>query len=201
MHTRYIAAIIVSLLMLVACGRPDVSAGAGLPTPVPASVSAQTTPTGAALSSAGSTQAEAPPVSEAMIAAAVERESSVSYLFVHSLKERVATARLIVLAEVRETGEVINNSRNVEDITRPATDSFSVGQVYRAQVSRYLKGSGPDSINIINREGGLSSVDAASVTPEYIAQLQNSGVFPRLQIGQSYLFFLEPFTGVDFPGT
>jgi hypothetical protein len=64
MHTRYIAAIIVSLLILVACGRPDVSTGASLLTPMPASISAQLVPTGAALSSSGSTQAEAPQVEQ-----------------------------------------------------------------------------------------------------------------------------------------
>ena len=183
MHTRYTAATIVFLLMLAACGRPDVPTGASSPTPMPA-------------------YAIVPAADPTLIASEVQQQKQEDmFVFVHSLKERVTKSTVIVLGTVRDTGEIINLSREVSDWTKPAANGFSVGQVYHIQVTRYLKGAGPDTINIINQEGGLPTVNAASVKPEDIAQLKATAGYVPLHIGTTYLFFLDPFTGVDFPGT
>jgi hypothetical protein len=187
MHTRYTAATIVFLLMLAACGRPDVSTGS-LSSPT----SAQLAPT--------PVYAAVPAADPTMIASVVQHQEDM-FIFVHSLKERVAKSTVIVLGDVRDTGEIINLSREVSDWTKPATNGFSVGQVYHIQVTRHLKGASPDTISIINQEGGLPIVNPASITPAHIAQLKATGGYVPLKIGTTYLFFLDPFTGVDFSGT
>lgn len=193
MPTKLILASLVLLFAFVACGRPDTGREAAAPTAAtPSTIPAQ-------LPTAGTT----PLVSATAVATVptIQRTFDDNYVFVHSLKERVAKSTLIVVGEVLDTGEVINLSRDVTDRTKPATDSFGVGQVYQVNATRYLKGTDTDTLNIINLEGFLPKANPATVTQVEIAQAKAAAAYPPLQIGQTYVFFLEPFTGVDFKGT
>ena len=182
MSTKLILTTLIFLIVVTACGQSDGSTGA-------VSTSLPTTRAAAAVSTAPA--AALPSV----------QHLDNNYVFVHSLKERIAKSTLIVIGQVRETAEVINLSRNVEDITKPATDSFSVGQVYHVQATRYIKGSGPDVLNLINLEGDPVQTDSAAVTDVQMKQSKANATYPPLRIGQNYLLFLDPFVGVDFTGT
>lgn len=178
MSTKLILTAVVFLIVVTACGQPDGRTGA-VSTQLP-------------------TVHVAPIISTATAAALpLVQHMDYNYVFVHSLKERTATSALIVVGQVRETAEVINLSRNVEDITKPATDSFSVGQVYHVQATRYIKGSGPAIFNLINLEGDYFQTDPASVTEAQIKQAKAKATYLPLHIGQNYVFFLVPFPGVD----
>ena len=96
------------------------------------------------------------------------------YHIVPSLKERIATSKIIVIGELIDQGEVINAARDTSDRTQPAANLFGVGQVYHVRVARYLKGTGPNTLNIgslglpvnvpISRGCGLGRIGAESPT-------------------------------------
>ena len=162
---------VLLLIMLISCGQPEASI-APLPTVAQSLPEGPTTYT----------------IDEDM------------YVYVHSLKERVAKAQLIVVGTVREPAEVINMNRNVEDITKPASDSFGVGQVYKIHIIHYIKGTGQDIINIMNLEGDVLGA-SATITQAQIDQAKATRRYKPLEISTTYLFFLDPFKGIDFQGT
>lgn len=168
------SALLCALLACTGCGQPT-----------PASISAAASPNPTLTSEAPNTYT----VDEDM------------YAYVHSMQERVAKAKIIVFGTVRQTDQIINMNRDVEDPAKPARDSFSIGQVYAVDVAHYVKGSGPARLNIVNLEGDVPGATPGNVTQAQIDQAKANSRYKSLEIGTSYLFFLDPFNGTDIQGT
>lgn len=124
--------------------------------------------------------------------------SESSYITVRSLKERIAREPVVVIGQITGTGEVINMARDIYDNTKPAPDLFGVGQVYTFKVQRYLKGTGPNELNVANPEG-LISADPATVTAADIQRAKEDSGYGNeaFQIGATYLLLLHRLDGFD----
>ena len=122
-------------------------------------------------------------------------------IYFHSPEEQVAKAALIVLGTVREQTQVINTSRDVEDTSKPTRDRFSVGQGYWVDVQKYFKGQAGQTIQVLNHEGAAELLDGQAVTPAMIEQIKAVSPYAPLEIGQTYLFFLRPYTYPEAAGT
>lgn len=160
--------------LLIACGQPDVPTGTAVGTAVvPAQADINT-------------QIKAGNVIVG------------EYVTVPSLKARIATAPIIIIGQITGTGEVINMARDIYDISKPAPDMFGVGQVYHFQVQQYLKGSGPDTLNIVQPEGQVIA-DPVTVTAADIQQSRTNSAYEytAFQTGTTYLLFLHQVEGFD----
>lgn len=120
------------------------------------------------------------------------------YVTARSLRARVARSQVVVIGQVTDTGEVINMARNIYDNTKPASDTFGVGQVYHFQVQQYLKGSGPSMLNVVVPEGIIFK-DPSTITAADIQQAKAVSPYEQnpLQTGMTYLLLLERLDGFD----
>ena len=176
MNHKLITIALVSLLTLMACGQPDTRSNSlSVSTPEPS----------------------AAPIIALTRQPMVVTTGGSDYLTVSSMQERVAKSSFIIVGEITGSGEVINASRDVDDRNKPASDSFGVGQVYHCHVIRYLKGTGPETLNIVQVEGFAPHANAASITQKDIEQLKASYDSVPFQTGTTYVLFLEPFQGID----
>lgn len=176
--------LLVCMLLLGACGRPDAAQGnIGTPTLGPAQP--RTTVAPHPTSSAA--------VTDAANAGSPSVGGTVSYNIVRSFREAVQMADIIVIGEVTGVGEIFNTHRNPYDASKPATDSFGVGQEYFFHVERYLKGSDATDITVVQVEGAIfAPVD--QVTPALIEQAKAASGDIQLDRGTRYLLFLRgPF--------
>lgn len=169
--------IVPTLAVLVACGNPEPQGPAAAePAPTPTAVEPAPTPTYACPDD---------------IPVTVEDPAIVG-----SLEEQVEISPMIVIGRVEVEAGIVNSARLQEDPTQPDPHAFSVGQVYRVNVGEYLKGSGSETLNIINSEGWQSSRDGSPVElPESDAELDCIRTayqsYLPLQVGERYLFFVD----------
>ncbi len=120
-----------------------------------------------------------------------------SYRTASTLQQLVAESAVIVVGDTTTTGETINLARNPNDPTQPDLKNLVVGQVYRVTVKRYLKGSGTNSINVVQPEAYL--FERTPKTPENIEKARAKDNHIPLRPGITYLFFLN-LMEKEFPG-
>ena len=111
-----------------------------------------------------------------------------------SLEEMVVAVEFVFLGTVLEVEGHYNLARNVADVTEPDPHIFALGQIYRVQVDRYLKGEGGSIQQVVQSEGLLTEVSrqvGLSQTDEDLrhARLQEEHI--PMQVGQQYLFFVD----------
>lgn len=114
----------------------------------------------------------------------------------------VAGSAVIFIGTVMGSGDIVNLARDVTNISQPDPQIFGLGQIYRVQVERYLKGGGPQSQNVIQPEGFLYSEAqpvAASLTSAEIEAAKAAYAYVPMRLGTRYLLFVEPVKGFD-PG-
>jgi len=178
--------------LLVACGLPSARTTTSHTT---ADITAVSTPQ--PLDSSPAVPQEATPLN---ITQQVDNRSSADQDVVRSLKERVAKASIIVIGEVTGTGEILNGARLPEDPTQPDPRVFVLNQVYHVQVQRYLKGTGPATLNVVQAEGFTSAKSGAVAIPTTVAEiakLKATYEYVSISPGKKYLFFLDPLVGSD----
>ena len=176
----------ISLAVLVACGSPE--------------------PQGSARSEPAEPTASATPACDPHAYPIVTSDPAI----VGSLDELVERSPLIVTGRVSGKGGMLNTIRLEEDPTKPDPHQFGAGQVYTLEVEEYIKGSGAETLGVVNPEGYLSSRDGAPVDlPESEAEIDCLRAayldYMPLQVGERYLFFLNisPYYDpeVDYAGT
>lgn len=114
----------------------------------------------------------------------------------------VGGSAVIFIGAVTGPGNIVNLARDVTNISQPDPQIFGLGQIYRIQAERYLKGGGPQSQNVIQPEGFLYSESqpvAASLTSAEIEAAKAAYAYVPMRAGTRYLFFVEPVKGFD-PG-
>jgi len=205
MHRRYIVRSAVFCLMaslLLACGRPDAQAGAVGSQPnateIPSSPIVQTNVAGTTQPPV-TTLTSSQPTTEASVAPVAY---SASYMTAQSLQESISQSEMIVIGNVDGIGAIYNTARDTQDHTKPAKNTFSVGQVYTFHVERYLKGTGPVIIPILQDEGMILLPEAAIAQVDIDRAKAASGTTP-LNKGVQYLLFLshtDAFNGTTYYG-
>src|SRR5712692_10557166 len=114
-----------------------------------------------------------------------------------SLDELIKNADTIVIGQMAGVGEIINTTRDVNDVTKPDQRYFGVGQVYQFRVERYLKRQGDVVIKIVQGEGLLTP--NIPKTPENIEKARQASKHIPLRLGVRYLYFLSRMDR-EFPG-
>jgi hypothetical protein len=132
-------------------------------------------------------------------ASATAAASSGGYPTARTLRESVTIAPLIVIGNVLNAGEIVNTTRQSIDHTQPDEYMFGIGQVYNFQVQRYLKGSGPTTIKVIQYEGWVDTVHEPA-TPARIQQAKAEFPFVPFDPGSQHLLFLRPSLGLESQG-
>lgn len=177
-------AVLVTIL-LNACGRPDTGIQ---PIIVGNTPTSQSTNIAATIQSGVHSETYTTGSSHGSAPASVAGTGS--YIVDASLKESIAHSEIIVIGEVIGVGEMFNSHRDVQDQTKPARDTFGVGQEYVLQVQRYLKGSGPDVLTIVQTEGAVWS-PPESVTQTDIERARAAQGVPQFEKGKLYLLLLK----------
>lgn len=190
-----IALTILASMTLVACGAYPAALQSPSSTAAPA-----IPPTATNTSPSQSPSATTPPAPPPQTAKTIVRPMQSEPIVIRSLKERIATSTVIVLGELTGQGEAFNAARDTSDRTKPATNLFGVGQVYHVRAIRYLKGTGPEILNVFQAEGMIDG-DPATVTQDDIARAKAVYGYLPFEIGQQYVLFLNPFRGVDVDDT
>lgn len=112
-----------------------------------------------------------------------------SYVTANSIKELVNEAELIVVGRVEKVDEIVNTARDPQDPTQPDPNLFGVGQVYYIHVEQYLKGDGPELINLIQNEGLITpEMSEADQTVEIAREQSN---YIPLSSEKRYVLFLK----------
>jgi hypothetical protein len=111
-----------------------------------------------------------------------------SSAIVGSLGQRVVRSSIIVIGHVQGRGGVVNLATDQIDHAKPERRFFAIGQVYQVTVERYLKGSGPDTIELLQDQGIVR--EGTPVTQESIEQAHARSTYIPMQPGARYLFFL-----------
>jgi hypothetical protein len=181
MRNRFLLTILVVLMttLLYACGRSD-----GISQP------------GAMISSTTTSQAS-------HTTTGLPSQDSVAvyehYVTPEPLRQSIAQSEIIVIGEVVSTGEIVNTRRDQQDRTKPAQDTFGVGQVYLFRVQRYLKGSGPDVLEVLQREGVILRPQEAVTQVEIEQVRQVSPEYIPFRNGITYLLLLRN-RSATYPG-
>lgn len=115
---------------------------------------------------------------------------SASYIVDRSIQQSVTNAEIIVIGQVTRLGEVVNTDRDTQDHTKPASNTFGVGQTYNVQVQQYLKGSGENNLTILEGEGAIQS-PSELVTQSDIERAKISYGAQPLTPGKTYLMLLS----------
>jgi hypothetical protein len=114
-----------------------------------------------------------------------------SWMSAESVEALVSGAKTIVVAKVTGTGPTFNSRRASEKPGAPASgDDYSIAQVYNLQVEQYLKGSGPQAINVMQHEGDLPGGMEPTAARLKVARSKADCV--PIQVGGRYVFLLGP---------
>ncbi|MGQ9684124.1 MAG: hypothetical protein ACUVX9_16460 [Anaerolineae bacterium] len=132
------------------------------------------------------------PVPTAEPTAAVTIHVAASWVTVKALPELVAQSTVIVVGRQVGVGGVFNAARMVSDHSQPDPQLYGVAQVYQLQVERYLKGSGPETLDYAQVEGYIEPYSGEPTLPTIEAAKSAWGEVPPVRAGVRYLFFLRP---------
>lgn len=197
MRTKLILSLLIALVALVSCGRPDTSGSTGI------SSTAMQVETSIAPTEPAAITATVVPTEPAAVTMTIEPTSKVEqhvishYVIPPSLKERISISNVIIIGQVTSLGEVINSARDTEDQTKTSTEMMSLGQIYRLEVQQYLKGAGPDILEVLQSEGTIFKAPE-TVTQADIAEAKTMSVALPMRQGVTYLLFLKRLDGYGF---
>jgi len=120
------------------------------------------------------------------------RSSSVTY---RSIPELSYHSDIVVIARILAEEELINTARDPIDISQPAQNIFSLSQIYKVKVDRYLKGDGPPTLLLVQNQGMLPlAQNEKAPDPELIERTRefNRGrEYTLLRQNHPYLMFLR----------
>jgi len=120
------------------------------------------------------------------------RSSSVTY---RSIPELSYHSDIVVIARILAEEELINTARDPLDISQPAQDIFSLSQIYKVKVDRYLKGDGPPTLLLVQNQGMIPlAQNKKAPDPELIERIRelNRGTeYTLLRQNHPYLMFLR----------
>lgn len=125
--------------------------------------------------------------------------SSGSYITATSLWELTNKSTIVVIGKAVGIGDVINMARDVDDISKPDPNLFGIGQVYKFEISRYLKGeqevNGAKSIYVVQVEGMIILSAQKLPTKEDIGKARAQEKYLPINLDSEYILFLEPLKG------
>lgn len=111
-------------------------------------------------------------------------------VFYTSFQELASRSTNIVIGSVIAPVEMINTARDIDDLSHPDPDYFSISQIYEVEVERYLKGKGEEIIDIVQNQGFLIIQSDPPTTSE-IEKARMEYDYIHLHPGQTYLFFVN----------
>jgi hypothetical protein len=127
--------------------------------------------------------------------------TSASYIVARSIEELTRKSTLVVTGWAIERENVINMARNIDDISKPDTTLFGIGQIYQFKIDQILKGGetiGDDKvINILQPEGLFKITPGVPVTELDMEKGRSQYQFISIRLDSKYLLFLEPLIGFN----
>jgi hypothetical protein len=105
-----------------------------------------------------------------------------------TLEELAAKSSVVVIGTVSSDEPTTRNihGRYPGDSSRPDPNYIGVGSIYQVDVERYLKGSGGDSLPVVQFESTITNHNG-----QMVENPRREADFP-LTKGTRYLLFLEP---------
>lgn len=197
---RTLLCLAVAVPLLLSCARPVVTATSEPGTPATVVTVDKSTPAAKASAAedcltptAGALGAEPTEAEIAQAAATLEAEGKLpveiaSDRMYPTLDQAVANAKIVLTGKVVGKGQVFNGARNPNDPTKLKTDWYTIIQLYRVQVSQYIKGSGPNEIWVRQLEGDLDSSVPFTLVNIRAAQSKHNHV--PLENGKSYAILI-----------
>lgn len=196
------------IVVMLGCGE---SSSPSTPTPGSVRQVEQPTPVDTATVETGATQAAAPAPAKSPVATGPPQRNpvppqvfpmplQVDYVTAKSLGELVAESTLIIVGTTAdaEPREERVPGRLPGDPSKPDPNYTMIGDVYKVDVERYLKGEGETTLRIIQSMGFDAFVPGPPNTPGRLTQGRNVSLGVRLGSGSRYLLFLREFE--DVPG-
>ena len=119
-----------------------------------------------------------------------------SFITARTLDDLIRRSPIVVVGQVTGTGAIINMARDVNNVTSPDPNLFGVGQPYTVSVSRYLKGTGDGTLQVLQAEG-MIDLRRAKVTEQTIVGARATYPYVPMRSGVTYVLFLMPLS--DFP--
>jgi hypothetical protein len=123
---------------------------------------------------------------------------SLSFITARSLEQLVEQSTVIAIARLEEAEEARDLTMFPGGPPQPQDDVYVLGQAYRLDVERYLKGEGPDAIRVVQAEAwGLRDTLTASTSPQEEIEAMRQEALERHQFvpfapDTAYLLFLNP---------
>jgi hypothetical protein len=110
----------------------------------------------------------------------------------YSIQQLERKAQWIVIGKITKAGEVFNSSMNSDDLSKPHSTIFGIGQLYDFTVERIVKGERlegeTNTILVGQTEGLIFHEPGATITDAEIQQARD-GDRP-FEIGSEYILFL-----------
>ena len=124
-----------------------------------------------------------------------------SFITAYSIEELTIKSTIVIVARAGEKGEIIDVARDVNDHSKSDPELFGIGQIYRFEVIRYLKGgeftSGVNEIHVVQFEGRFELASQASPSADEIEKGRMPESYTPFDSGLEYILFLSPLK--DFP--
>lgn len=123
---------------------------------------------------------------------------SPSFITARSLDQLVEESTVIAIVRLEEAEEARELAMFPGGPSQPQDNAYVLGQAYRLQVERYVKGEGPDAIRVVQAEAwGLRDVLAASASPQEEIEAMRQEALERHHFlpfapDTTYLLFLSP---------
>ncbi len=125
--------------------------------------------------------------------------SNASYITTTSLKELTDKSTIIVFGKAIGVGDIINLARKVDDISKPDPSLFGIGQIYKFEITRYLKSeqgsSSPKRIYVVQFEGMINLSSQKPPAKDDIEKARTQENFAPIDLDSEYILFLEPLKG------
>ncbi len=115
----------------------------------------------------------------------------IDYVIYTTMEELTDNATIIIMGSpVRDLG-IVNLSSDPHGKPILALGFYDIHQMFEVEVSRYIKGEGPDMIYVAHGQG-MTNVDFQELSENDIYEArQRQGIVP-LSIDQRYIMFLRP---------
>lgn len=117
-----------------------------------------------------------------------------------SLEEMIEDSEIVFVGTVIGPNEIVNQARDTSDVTEEDPRIFIVGQVYAVSVEQYVKGDGPDILNVVQSEGLIYNDDKPVSLPDEQEEIEaikvRYGEKP-IKTEATYLFFVDRLQGFD----
>jgi len=117
-----------------------------------------------------------------------------SQIAASSIQELAYYSDIIVVGQIVSKEKIINTARDPSDPTQPDPRFFSIGQVYKVEAERVLKGESIKHLLVLQNQGLLattSSMRPNSVEIESEINRNEQKTFLPLSLNTRYIFFSE----------